>query len=236
MASSIIGAHVTALNQCGVLVNPPADTTTDHVERSEPNKMAKISALCFLQSTFSATLHVDSNTVRKYPVSVKTEYSLEALAKNVQDWCESHGIQPANGQVAEALSERTIRYYRTLGLLDAAPGSYLRAFTEKHRLQLLAIRIHQAQGFPLRRIHEQLYGKSEAELREFARKAGRQLKLVAAPFEAVAPTEHWGVVPLTDDLMIVSRQGRPLPPHLIRRLQTTLAEAGWPGNSETKRN
>lgn len=96
------------------------------------------------------------------------------------------GIQPANGQVAEALSERSIRYYRTLGLLDAAPGAYLRAFSEKHRLQLLAIRVYQAQGFPLRRIHEHLYGKSEAELREFVRKAGRQLEQVDTPFEAVA--------------------------------------------------
>lgn len=44
------------------------------------------------------------------------------------------------------------------------------------------------------------------------------------------------MVPLTDDLLIVSRQGRSLPPHLIRRLQATLAEAGWSGDSETKRN
>jgi len=167
---------------------------------------------------------------------VKTEYSLEELAGNVQDWCAAHGIQPANGQAADVLSERTIRYYRTLGLLDAATGAYLRSFTEKHRLQLLAIRIYQAQGFPLRRIHEQLYGKSEAELREFVRKAGRQLPPVAAAFEAVAPTEQWAVAPLADDLLLVSRQGRPLPTPLIRRLQATLAEAGWPGGSDTKQN
>jgi DNA-binding transcriptional MerR regulator len=167
---------------------------------------------------------------------VKTEYSLEELAQSVQQWCEEHALQPANGQVAEAVTERTIRYYRTLGLLDAAPGAYLRSFTEKHRLQLLAIRIHQAQGFPLRRIHEQLYGKSEAELREFVRKAGSQLEEVAPSFEAVAPAERWGVVPLTDDLLIVSRQGRSLPAPLIRRLQAALAEAGWPGGSETTRN
>ena len=67
------------------------------------------------------------------------------------------------------------------------------------------------------------------------RKAGRQLEEVDTPFEAVAPAERWGVVPLTDDLLIVSRQGRSLPTHLIRRLQATLAEAGWPGGFETKR-
>lgn len=163
------------------------------------------------------------------------EYSLEELAQNVQDWCKSRGIQPANGQVAEAVSERTIRYYRTLGLLDASPGAYLRTFTEKHRLQIVAIRIYQAQGLPLRRIHEQLYGKSEAELLEFVSKAGKQLEEIDTPFEAVATSERWGVVPLSDDLLIVSRRGRSLPTHLIRRLQATLAEAGWPG-FETKPN
>jgi len=167
---------------------------------------------------------------------VKTEFSLEELAQSVQQWCAEHKLQPANGQVAEAVSERNIRYYRSLGLLDAAPGAYLRSFTEKQRLQLIAIRIFQSQGFPLRRIHEQLYGKSEAELLEFVSKAGGQLEKVPAPFEAVAPAEHWGVVPLTDDLLIVSRQGRSLPAHLIRRLQAALAEAGWPGAAETKRN
>jgi DNA-binding transcriptional MerR regulator len=158
---------------------------------------------------------------------VKTEYSLEELAQSVQQWCKGHDLQPANGQVAEAISERTIRYYRTIGLLDATPGAYLRSFTEKHRLQLLAIRIYQSQGFPLRRIHEQLYGKSEAELREFVRKAGQQLEQLPASFEAVAPAERWSVVPLTDDWLIVSRQGRSLPAQLLRRLQAALAEAGW---------
>jgi DNA-binding transcriptional MerR regulator len=167
---------------------------------------------------------------------VKTDYSLEELAQNVRAWCESHGIQPANGQVAEAVTERTIRYYRTLGLLDAAPGAYLRSFTEKQRLQILAVRIYQAQGFPLRRIHERLYGKSEAELREFVQQAGRALKQVDTPFEAVAPTERWAVVPLSEDLLIVSRQGRSLPTPLIHRLQAVLAEAGWPSRSDTKRS
>lgn len=167
---------------------------------------------------------------------MKTEYSLEELAQNVQDWCESHGIQPANGQAAGAVTERSIRYYRTLGLLDATPGAYLRVFTEMHRLQLLAIRIHQAQGLPLRRIHEQLYGKSEAELRQFVLRAGKQLQQVNTPFEAVAPSERWAVFPLTEDLLIVSRQGRSLPTHLVRRLQETLAEAGWPGGAESKPN
>ena len=158
---------------------------------------------------------------------MSSEYSLTELAENVRTWCSTHKVQPANGQVAESVSERTIRYYRTLGLLDAPAGAYLRTFTEKHRLQLLAICIYQAQGLPLRRIQEQLYGKSESELLAFTRSVAKQLKQTT-PVEPSAPTERWGVTSLTDDLLIVSRQGRPLPLTLIRRLQKALADAGWP--------
>lgn len=167
---------------------------------------------------------------------MKSEYSLEELARSVQQWCDDHGLRPANGQVAEAVSERSIRYYRTLGLLDAAPGAYLRSFTEKHRLQLLAIRLYQSQGYPLRRIHEQLYGKSEAELHEFVNKTGSRLMESPMPFEPAAPVERWGVVSLTDDLLLVSRQGRSLPASVVRLLQAALTEAGWVAGSENKRS
>lgn len=127
-------------------------------------------------------------------------------------------------QAAETVSERSIRYHRTLGLLDAAPGAYLRSFTGKHRLQLLAIRIYQAQGFPLRRIHEHLYGKTEEELREFVCKAGRQGALVVGPLRLVGEAEQWNVISLAPDLLILSREGRPIPPHVLHRLQAALAE------------
>ena len=174
----------------------------------------------------------DSNTDNCDSVLVTTEYSLEQLAGTVQEWCRAHSIQPANGQVSQALSERNIRYYRSLGLLDAPPGAYLRSFTEKHRLQLIAIRIHQAQGIPLRKIQEHLYGKTEIELRHFVAKAGNELEQAPTPLLPTAAFEQWRVVPLTEDLLMVSRQGRSLPPHLIRHLQQVLDKAGWSDRSD----
>ena len=100
-------------------------------------------------------------------------FSLEELADAVREWCDQHRIVPANGQAADQVSERNIRYYRTLGLLDAPVGSYVKSFNEKHLLQLLAIRIYQAQGLPLRKIRDELYGKSEEELRQFTRTAAK---------------------------------------------------------------
>ena len=116
------------------------------------------------------------------------EYSVEELAEAVQAWCEKHGISPANGQASEAITERTIRYYRTLGLLDAPLGHYTKTFADKHRLQLIAIRVYQAQGIPLRKIREELYGKSLEDLVDFEKAAARkgQKELVAnIPFAPV---------------------------------------------------
>ena len=45
---------------------------------------------------------------------------MAGLVDAVDAWCREHQISPANGQAADQLSERTVRYYRTLGLLD--PG------------------------------------------------------------------------------------------------------------------
>jgi DNA-binding transcriptional MerR regulator len=155
---------------------------------------------------------------------VSKSYSLEELAVSVQAWCEERRVLPANGQAAEKISERTIRYYRTIGLLDAPRGGYVKSFTEKHRLQLLAIRLYQALGLPLRKIREELYGQSEERLRELIRKpAGRGVRPLDA-FAPVAASEQWTVLPLTDEFMLVSRQGGSLSPGVLLKLKEVLGQ------------
>src|SRR5271155_4824474 len=104
------------------------------------------------------------------------ELSLEELAAGVQAWAAEHRVYPANGQAAEEITERTIRYYRTLGLLDPPLGNYHKTFSEKHRLQLIAIRLFQSLGLPLRKIRDELYGKSLEDLIQLEKQAGRQGK------------------------------------------------------------
>src|SRR4051812_16202973 len=94
-------------------------------------------------------------------------FSLEELSDRINAWCGEHAIQPANGQAGVAVSERNIRYYRTLGLVDAPDGG---GYGEKQLLQLTAIRLLQAQGLPLRRIRDLLYGRSLEDLREIRRR------------------------------------------------------------------
>lgn len=152
---------------------------------------------------------------------MSSEFTLVALAEAVQDWCEEHHVLPANGQAAEQISERNIRYYRTLGLLDPPRGNYTKTFTDKHRLQLIAIRVYQAQGLPLRKIRDELYGKSLEDLVALEKqisKRGKQAILMSAPLQMPLAVESWSVVPLSSDFLLVSRQNKPVPRSIIEKM------------------
>ena len=157
------------------------------------------------------------------------EFSLEELAAAVQSWCDKHKVFPANGQASEAITERSIRYYRTLGLLDPPLGNYVKTFLQKHRLQLIAIRIYQAQGLPLRKIRDELYGKSPEELVALEKQVSRRGKKalsITSPFLPPTTSESWSVVPLVDEFLLVSRRGRPVPRSVIETINRALRSAG----------
>ena len=154
------------------------------------------------------------------------EFTLEELAEAVRGWCDKHGVFPANGQAAEELSERTIRYYRTLGLLDSPVGSYVKSFTAKHRLQLIAIRVYQAQGIPLRKIREELYGKSLGDLAAFeklAARKGTKALAQAIPLAPLTSAENWAVVPLDQGFLLVNREKRHVPQAVIQKINQLLS-------------
>ncbi len=138
-------------------------------------------------------------------------FSLEALSDRINAWCEEHGIAPASGQAGEVVSERNIRYYRTLGLVDAPDGG---GYGEKHLLQLTAVRILQAQGLPLRRIRELLFGRSLPELREIRRRGLAEGQTATAALRVTMPVqdELWRAIPLDEDFLLVSRRGTPITP------------------------
>jgi DNA-binding transcriptional MerR regulator len=150
--------------------------------------------------------------------------SAEQLAEQTNDWCEQHGVKPANGQTGERITVRNIRYYRTLGLLDGPLAGGGQGFGEKHRLQLIAIRLLQAQGLPLGRIQELLYGRSLKDLQEIESRGLAELdQNLNATFQMSA-NESWGVMPLNEEFMLISRHGRKLPSVLKERLVAILNE------------
>ena len=150
--------------------------------------------------------------------------SIEELAAEVQAWVLAHRVVPANGQAADAISERNIRYYRTLGLVDAPLSGGQRGFGEKHKLQLIGIRLLQAHGLPLRRIRELLYGLDEQKLRELLQRGAREFGGTTPATDGLDFTqpEQWNVTPLADGFLLVSRHGKPLAPATLRKINDLL--------------
>ena len=149
-------------------------------------------------------------------------YTIEQLAEAVNEWCDKHEIAPASGQAGERMTERNVRYYRALGLLDAPLSGGGAGYGEKHLFQLIGIRLLQAQGLPLNRIRDLLFGRTLDELHEVEKRGRAELKKTAmAPFR---PTlgESWTMTPLDDEFLLISRQGRGISEELRARLLAVL--------------
>lgn len=134
--------------------------------------------------------------------------SLLELASSVNGWCRDQGVVPASGQAAEDLSERTLRFYRTIGLLDGPATGGGRGYGEKHFLQLVAVRILQARGLPLRRIRELLQSRTMEELRRVQEQGLAELAQLAPPpavWNAPPQPESWRMIPLNGDFLLLAR-------------------------------
>ena len=151
---------------------------------------------------------------------MKETVSAERLAVLVNQWCQDNDVVPANGQAGEQISVRNIRYYRTLGLLD--PPEVGGGFGERHRLQLVAIRLLQAQGLPLSRIQQLLFGRSLEEMKEIEERGLAELKETPAAVFRPGGDESWNMMALNDEFMLVSRRGRTIGAELRQRLLAIL--------------
>ena len=93
-------------------------------------------------------------------------FTVDELAGLAQRWLAEHGLDAHYyRRVQDAPSERTIRYYRTLGLLDEpVKVGRERRYTRRHMLQLVAVKALQTRGLSHERIQSELYAKTDAEL------------------------------------------------------------------------
>lgn len=180
----------------------------------------------------------DSNTVycNTY-FSMHGNYTVDGLAAAVNGWCEQHGIAPASGQSGERVTVRNIRYYRTLGLVDAPMTGGGAGYGEKHLLQLLAIRLLQAQGLPLNRVRDLLYGRTLDELREVRKRGLEEVPSAVPAFPQSSRSEAWRVTPLDGEFLIISRHGRALPESTCARLRAVLqAESDVAAKAQSHRH
>jgi DNA-binding transcriptional MerR regulator len=148
--------------------------------------------------------------------------SAQQLADLVNQWCDENSVFPANGQAGEQMTVRNVRYYRTLGLLDPPETGGGRGFGEKHRLQLIAIRLLQAQGLPLSRIQQLLFGRSLEELKEIENRGLAELEETRVAAFRPSADESWNMMPLNDEFMLVSRRGVTVGADMRQRLLAVL--------------
>lgn len=149
-------------------------------------------------------------------------HSLDQLAQSVNEWCDQHRVVPASGQTGERMTERNVRYYRTLGLVDAPLAGGGIGYGEKHRLQLIAIRLLQAQGLPLNRIRDLLLGRTLDELNEIEKRGLDELAQTEVSVFRPTATENWAMTPLDEEFLLISRQGRGISEELRARLRAVL--------------
>jgi hypothetical protein len=87
----------------------------------------------------------------------------------------------------------------------------------------MGIRLLQAQGVPLNRIRELLFGRSMEELRRIETEGLAELKAAeVATFRPPATQESWRMTLLDDEFMLISRRGRGVAPDLRERILAVL--------------
>lgn len=118
-------------------------------------------------------------------------WSLGELSRITQAELEERKIPNPGGRVSQVPSARTIRYYTSLGLVDRPLGydGGVAQYGHRHLLQLLAIKVLQAEYLPLPEIHKHLHGRSEEELREIVESASRSGEAPAR--ETTTRVESW---------------------------------------------
>ncbi len=132
--------------------------------------------------------------------------SVDDLAEKVSAWCVKRRVVPANGQVGTATNVRTLRYYRTLSLLDAPTEGGGSGYGQHHFLQACAVRVLQAQGLPLTRIQSLLFARSDEELKAVLDSAADEAGHTLHDAPQFAQPETWQTWPLSADVMLVSRR------------------------------
>jgi DNA-binding transcriptional MerR regulator len=153
------------------------------------------------------------------------KYSIGGLADGVNGWCSQHQVEPLHNGTGLKVTIRNIRYYQSLGLVDRPVSADGLGFNEKHRLQLIAIRVLQAKGLPLGKIQSLLYARSEEDLLEVERQGWNELTSSAAqPLPGNTP--DWRITPIGADLFVLARSGRDITPAQRLKIQEILSPGG----------
>src|ERR1043166_3616455 len=136
-------------------------------------------------------------------------YSIGELAERVNAWCKERGIEPLHRGAGQQVTVRNIRYYQAISLVDRPLNKRGGGFSEKHRLQVAAIRLLQARGLTLGRIAALLKDRSEKDLREMEAGARDEESLAISRRSALDQAQGWEAQPISVDMWLLTRSGAP---------------------------
>ncbi|MGA2820038.1 MAG: MerR family transcriptional regulator [Anaerolineales bacterium] len=94
------------------------------------------------------------------------EFDLNDLVRAARSLISAASPQPSDGRVAEFPDSRTIRYYQTVGLVSH-PARYdgrNAVYEYRHLLQIVAVKLLQAQGLSLAQVQKVILRATSAKL------------------------------------------------------------------------
>lgn len=102
-----------------------------------------------------------------------------------------------------------------------------RDFRETFQRQQIIIgsRFYQSLGLPLRKIRDELYGKSADDLAALERQAVRPRGKAAAlnlPLAPLVASESWSATPLAGNFLLISRDHQSLPRTIVDKINQLL--------------
>lgn len=115
----------------------------------------------------------------------RADLSIEELVELAGRWTPAVAAGQSRHKVTEVPTERTLRYYVTMGLIDRPLGyEGTRArYGFRHFLQVLSIKALQARYFPLRKVRSMITGRPDAELEGVLLRMEGDLREGATPEE-----------------------------------------------------
>ena len=115
----------------------------------------------------------------------RADLSIEELVELAGRWTPAVAAGQSRHKVTEVPTERTLRYYVTMGLIDRPLGyEGTRArYGFRHFLQVLSIKALQARYFPLRKVRSTISGRPDAELEGVLLRMEGDLREGATPEE-----------------------------------------------------
>lgn len=139
--------------------------------------------------------------------------TLEELSSEVVRQLKDRNIFAAHqdNRVSAAPDARTIRYYTTLGLLDRPMiEGRVAKYTQRHLLQVLAIKSLQSVSLPLSEIQTMLYGRSDSELEtaisscQLSRQTGGNSQATTQELQKWGKVSCWHEVTIDSGLKIMA--------------------------------